>query len=519
MSTLRSSPPQQSHSNSPVKIPAAPGAAPIIPRKRRRPRILIVTPELNGSLFLEKNGNLAPRAKAGGLADVSTLLVDALAESGADVRVTMPHFKNLFSRPDTPQSRRLHLCPGFEFFYRRSVYDGCQQANRRAALAFQRDVIHHVLPKVKPDIVHCHDWMTALIPAAARSMGMRSVFTIHNLHDEIVTLGEMEDRGIDVGGFWQHLHLDRYPHSYDESRWTNPARLMPSAIHAADHVNTVSPSFLTELMDGRHPGGWPMIDMLRAKHQHGQASGIINAPDPAYSPETDPAITERYNAAGHRSAKAANKAALQKSLGLELDPDAPILFWPSRLDPTQKGCQLLAEILYRVVSDYWALGLQVVFVADGPFKSHFEEIASFHHLGHRIAVKGFSEPLSRQAYAASDFILMPSAYEPCGLSQMVALKYGSLPIVHATGGLKDTVRHLDPDNRRGNGFLFEHFDSQGLRWAIDQAMMFFIRPAADRAGQIERIMRESKRDFEPSRTVSHYMQIYERLTNRSIAAR
>lgn len=517
MSTLRSSPPQTL--NGSLTIPAAPVAAPIIRRKSRRPRILIVTPELNGSDFLGKNGNLAPRAKAGGLADVSTLLVDALAESGADVRVTMPHFRNMFSWADSPQSRRLHLCPGFEFFYRRSVYDGCQHANRRAALAFQREVIHHVLPKVKPDIVHCHDWMTALLPAAARSMGIRSVFTIHNLHDESVTLGEMEDRGIDVGGFWQHLHLDRYPHSYDESRWTNPARLMPSAIHAADHVNTVSPTFLTELMDGRHPGGWPMIDMLRAKHHCGQASGIINAPDPAYSAASDPVIAERYDAASHRPAKAANKAALQKSLGLEVDPDAPILFWPSRLDPNQKGCQLLADILYRVVSDYWALGMQVVFVADGPFKAHFENIADFHQLGHRIAVRSFNEPLSRQAYAASDFILMPSAYEPCGLSQMVALKYGSLPIVHGTGGLKDTVRPLDADARSGNGFPFDHFDSQGLRWAIDQAMRFYIRPAAERAGHIERIMRESENEFAPARTVAKYLEIYERLTNRSVAAR
>lgn len=470
-----------------------------------------MTPELNGSRYLGKNGQFAPMAKAGGLADVSTLLVDALADSGMDVRVTMPHYRNLFPLPESPLSRRLHLCPDREFFYRRHVYDGCQYANRRAALAFQRDVIHHVLPRVKPDIVHCHDWMTALVPAAARSMGIKSVFTIHNLHDEKASLAEIEDRGIDARRFWQHLQLERYPHSYDESRCDNPVLLMPSAIHAADHVNSVSPSFLAELIEGRHPAAWPMIDTLRAKHDHGQASGIINAPDPGCSPETDPFLSERYDAGSHRWAKAANKAQLQKTLGLELDPEAPILFWPSRLDPNQKGCQLLADILYRVVSDYWALGLQVVFVADGPFKPHFEHIAQFHGLEHRIAVRGFNEALSRQAYAASDFILMPSAYEPCGLSQMIALKYGSLPIVHHTGGLRDTVRQLDTEGRRGNGFAFEHFDSIGLRWAIDQAMLFHILPANERAAQIQRVMRESTAQFAPEKTVAAYMEIYTRL--------
>ncbi len=518
MSTLRSSSPQALN-GARIQLPAAPVAAPAVRRKPRRPRILIVTPELNGSRFLGRNGNLAPRAKAGGLADVSTLLVDALAESGADVRVTMPHFRNLFQWPETALSRRLHLCPDREFFYRRSVYEGCRHANLRAALAFQRDVIHHVLPRVKPDIVHCHDWMTGLIPAAARARGIRSVFTIHNLHDERLTLGEIEDRGIDAGGFWQHLNFERYPQSYEESRCTNRVQLMPSAIHATDHVNTVSPTFLGELIEGRHPGGWHLIDTLRAKHHFGQATGIINAPDPSYSPRTDSALAERYDAAGHRWGKAVNKAHLQQALGLERDPEAPVLFWPSRLDPMQKGCQLLADILYRVVSDYWALGLQIVFVADGPYRRHFEDIADFHDLRHRIAVRGFSDPLSRQAYAASDFILMPSAYEPCGLSQMIAQKYGSLPIVHRTGGLADSVRHLDPDRHKGNGFCFEHHDAQGLRWAIDQAMMFYIRPAAEKAAQVERVMVESEREFSAERTVRAYMEIYEKLSHRHLAPR
>jgi starch synthase len=482
--------------------------------KRRRPRILLVTPELNSSEALSARGGAAPRAKAGGLADVCTMLVDSLTDRGADVHVTMPHFRNLFRSPVI--SRRLHLCEDREFFYRRSVYDGSADANRRAALVFQREVIQNVLPRVRPDIVHCHDWMTGLVPAAARSMGMKSLFTIHNLHDEQSTLAEIEDRGIDAARFWEHLHYDRYPSSYAESRDWNAVSFMPSAIHAADSVNTVSSSFLHEMMDGRHHAADKIRGVLQAKHGVGRAAGIVNAPAADCDPGTDMAIERRYDSTSHRSGKAANKLALQRACGLEEDADAPILFWPSRLDPVQKGCQLLADILYRVVADYMALGLQVVFVADGPFKQYFEQIADFHGLRHRIAVCGFNENLSRQAFAGSDFVLMPSAYEPCGLAQMVGLKYGSLPIVHNTGGLRDTVQHLPADQRKGNGFVFETHDSSGLRWAIDQAMQFYIRPAAERDGQIERIMRESRQIFSTDTAVKSYLDLYEQLAERSL---
>jgi ADP-glucose type glycogen/starch synthase len=358
--------------------------------------------------------------------------------------------------------------------------------------------------------------MTALVPAAARSMGIRSLFTVHNLHDERVTLEGIEDRGIDAAGFWNHLHYSRFPSSYGESRGSNPVNLMASGIHAADLVNTVSPSFLEELMDGRHPKGWGLVDVLRGKHRFGAASGIINAPDASYSPEIDTKIARPYDAASHRDAKRANKLALQKDLGLEEDAEAPLLFWPSRLDPVQKGCGLLSDILYRLVSDYWGLGLQVVFVADGPSRCHFEHIADFHGLHHRIAVRGFNETLSRQAYAGSDFSLIPSAYEPCGLAQMIALKYGSLPVIHRTGGLRDTVSHLDAETHAGNGFVFETHDSNGLRWAIDEAVRFHIRPAAEREREIRRIMRQSDRDFSPRATAEEYIKLYERLSDRPI---
>lgn len=480
-------------------------------RRVRRPRVLLVTPELSASSFLGRNGRHAPCVKAGGLADVSALLVDSLSDAGADVHVAMPHFRNLFQSGTTGHSRQLHLCQDREFFYRRSVYDGNAESNLRAALAFQRDVIHYVMPRIRPDIVHCHDWMTGLVPAAARTMGIPSLFTVHNLHDERSSLGHVEDRGIDAANFWRHLYFRDYPHSYESTRDHNPISMLGSGILAADHVNTVSQSFLHELSVGGHGASWPVVDAVRGKMQAGRAHGILNAIAAEISPSRDPHLVERYDETSHVAGKKANKLALQKMLGLEEDEEAPILFWPSRLDPVQKGCQLLAEILYRTVSDYWALGLQVVFVADGPFQEHFRRIAEQHGLQHRIAVRGFNEGLSRLGYAASDFTLMPSAYEPCGLAQMAALRYGSLPIVHATGGLRDTVTPLDPVARTGNGFAFETHDAPGLRWAIDQAIRFQIRPAPERISNITRVMTEAGEAFAPASMVNQYLDLYRKL--------
>ncbi|MFD0893768.1 glycogen/starch synthase [Luteolibacter ambystomatis] len=490
-----------------------PSAAPARPvrRKLRRPRILLVTPELGESAFLSRRGNRAPCAKAGGLADVSALLLDTLSQEGLDVHVAMPNFRGMFHSDAGIPSRQLHLCQDREFFYRRSVYDGSPEANLRAAMAFQRDVIHYILPRLRPDIVHCHDWMTGLVPAAARAAGIPSLFTVHNLHDERTTMSYIEEKGVDVPRFWQHLYFEQYPSSYESMRDHGAVSLLGSGILAADHMNTVSPSFLHELSAGGHGAVRPVADAVRGKIQAGRAAGILNSIPARVRPSEDKYLAERYDEKTHVQGKRANKLALQKMLGLEEDADAPMLFWPSRLDPMQKGCQLLAEILYRVVSDYWGLGLQVVFVADGPFQPHFRRIAEFHGLQQRIAVHHFSEPVSRLGYAASDFTMMPSAYEPCGLSQMVALRYGSLPIVHGTGGLRDTVTHFDAATSSGNGFVFETHDANGLRWAIDQAIRFQIQPAADRQRQITRIMAESARAFSPESMVAGYMGIYSKL--------
>lgn len=478
---------------------------------KRKPRVLLVTPEISESHFLATNGKEAPYVKAGGLADVSALLMDSLSDAGADVHVALPHFRSLYEPGPNGHSKRLHLCEDREFYYRKSVYDGTNHSNLLAALAFQRDVIHYVMPRIRPDIVHCHDWMTGLVPAAARGMGIPSIFTMHNLHDETTTLAHIEDRGIDSAGFWSHLYFSRYPFSYEETRDHNPVSMLGSGILAADRVNTVSPSFLQELSNSGHNAPSQVADAIRGKICAGHASGILNSLPDRRSPMKDRAIFRNFGPEDHVQGKRENKLELQRILGLEERADAPMLFWPSRLDPVQKGCQLLAEILQNLVTDYWEDGLQVVFIADGPFARHFEDITEIGRLHHRVAVRRFHEPLSCLGYAASDFTLMPSSFEPCGLAQMIALRYGSLPVAHRTGGLRDTISHLDFGTDSGNGFLFEIHDSGGLRWALDRAMDFHRSPAEEKERHRQRIMYEAQNTFSPDKMIEKYIGMYRSL--------
>jgi len=252
------------------------------------------------------------------------------------------------------------------------------------------------------------------------------------------------------------------------------------------------------------------------KIRDGCAVGILNTPDPSYDPSIDEALVCTYSAANHLSRKKANKLALQKILNLNQDVQAPIFFWPSRLDPIQKGCQLLTEILYKVIHNYREQKLQIVFIADGEFQHHFKSIVEFHSLSDRVALSCFNEGLARLAYGASDFILMPSSFEPCGLVQMIGSIYGALPVAHDTGGLHDTVIHLDTDGNTGNGFLFKTFDSNGLYWAIGQAMQFYMLPVRIREQQISRIMMQSNSKFSYDVTAQRYVDLYEKMLKRPL---
>ncbi len=495
-----------------------------------RPRILIVTPEIT---YLPAGmGNMAQRmsAKAGGLADVSASLVSALFNLGADVHVAMPNYRRMFQGDvfslherelrkyhEVLPEAHIHLAEDRIFYYREQVYSHQSDEAMKIALVFQREVINHVVPQVRPDLIHCNDWMTSLIPAMARRRGIKSLFTVHNIHTRQVSLSQIEEMGIDAAEFWMNLYFDGAPVNYDHARAHVPVDLLTSGIFAAHFINTVSPRFLWEIVEGWHPVVPPSVrEELRAKAAANCSTGILNAPDVSYNPATDDSLVQTFTPVDFVAGKAANKKALQMELQLEVDSDAPIFFWPSRLDPMQKGPQLLTDILHRVVSDYWDRKLQIVVVANGPHEQYFHQIVRDFGLHERISIVDFDERLSRLAYAASDFMLMPSLFEPCGLPQMTAPIYGSLPVVHATGGLYDTIQPLDIDGGTGNGFRFDYYDAQGLRWAMDEAMKFHALPKEVREPVIRRVMRESLRDFSHEEVARRYIEIYEQMLARPL---
>ncbi len=496
--------------------------------RRKKPRVLIVTPEV--TYLPEGMGKIANnlKAKAGGLADVSAALIAALFEQGGDVHVALPDYRSIFYHESGAVFRkeyktirkrmtheRIHLAEDRAFFYLDSVYSSYGWENVKISLAFQREVIHNIIPAVKPDLIHCNDWMTGLLPAKARQMGIPCLFTIHNIFTVKKTLAEIEDHGIDAAPFWRHLYFMRMPACYEETRQTNPVDFLASGVFAAHFINTVSPTFLVEIVEGKHPFiEEPLKSELTAKWQADCATGILNSPDPSYQPQNDSSLTFNYTDENPLSGKAKNKHALQKRLGLLEDERAALFFWPSRLDRIQKGAPLLAHILYDVVSKYWELPLQMVFVANGEFQQYLRQIVGQFQLNNRVAVCDFDESLARLAYAASDFMLMPSGFEPCGLPQMIAPIYGSLPVVRDTGGLHDTIQTLNAERNTGNGILFETYDAHGLSWAIDSAIAFHSLPSPDREKQISRIMKESLASFNHSVTAKRYIDLYEKMLNR-----
>jgi len=496
-----------------------------------KPRILIVTPEIT---YLPPGmGNMTQRmsAKAGGLADVSASLVSALFELGADVHVAMPNYRRMFQGDvfnlhekelrkyhEVLPDSNIHLAEDRIFYYREQVYSSHSDEAMRIALIFQREVINHIVPRVCPDLIHCNDWMTALIPAMARRRGIKSLFTVHNIHTRQVALSYAEEMGIDAAEFWMNLYFSGNPYNYDHARSHVPVDLLTSGIFAAHYINTVSPRFLWEIVEGWHPVVPDSVRAeLRNKYYAGCSAGILNAPDPSYDPETDDALVQNFTLENDfMAAKAANKQQLQRELNLKEDPNAPIFFWPSRLDPMQKGPQLLTDILHQVVSDYWDRNLQIVVVANGPHQEWLDRIVHAFDLHERVGIVDFNERLSRLAYAASDFMLMPSQFEPCGLPQMTAPLYGSLPVVHSTGGLYDTVHPLDVERSTGNGFRFDYYGAEGLRWAMDRAMEFHALPWEVKEKQIRRVMKESAKEFSHQEVARRYIQIYEEMLARPL---
>jgi starch synthase len=432
---------------------------------------------------------IAPEAKAGGLADVIAALPRAMASRGAEPCVILPGYRALLQRPDIrtiaddlsaplgPDREPFRLLrtdeagiplylidhPGF--FARGGIYGeaGDYPDNLRRYIFFGRAAAV-VAGLLRPDVVHAHDWHAAALPIVmradhalrARFAQTLAVFTIHNLAFQ----------GIFPTIDYPLLGLDWSWYTIDYLEFHNQVNLMKGAIMFADGASTVSPSYAKEVASDPSLG-FGLEGVLRAKGS--RFVGILNGADyDEWNPSHDDLILRHFSPT-RRIGKTRCRDALRHRLQLPARDDAPIIAMITRMTP-QKGIDLVAEALDRIMS----LGAQFVMLSGGdPAQERFFAEAETRYPDAFRLLVGFDNALAHQIQAGSDIFLMPSRFEPCGLTQMYALKYGTVPIVRATGGLRDTVKEFDPATGVGNGFVFDEYDADAMMAAVERAVTAF----------------------------------------------
>lgn len=496
-----------------------------ITQTSKKPKILLCTPEITE--LPEGMGNAANlvSAKGGGLGDISASLIRHLDESREfELHIVLPKYDSKIRKVAaiTDQQidrlavilsgRGIHLVNDSAFSYIDTPYeeDSLHTPVRRS-LVFQRHIINILLDYIQPDVIHCNDWMTGLIPAAARLKGIKSLFTLHNIFTEKQTLKDIELSGIRPVAFANWLYFERFPENIQQN-WrdhfdSNKVDFTASAIFASDFFNTVSDSFLNELKDNEFPKIVPpqIYQMIKLKFEQERAAGILNAPNDTINPKVMKDIIN-FNKHTMKEKKAENKILFQKKMDLPKETKTPLFFWPNRLY-FQKSPALLVDNAENLIKKY---NLQIAVVANGDEKIE-KKLEKLSKDNPNFSYKHFNESLSNLGKAASDFILMPSRYEPCGIPQMEALRFGTLSVVRATGGLKDTIHQLDVKNSTGNGFVFEMPDKFGFEYEIKEAIKFYKLPDEVKIPQLQRIMSESKRKFNLKQTAEKYIKIYNRL--------
>ncbi len=425
----------------------------------------------------------APFLKTGGLGDVLGALPKAVAEEGIEASVIMPLYSDI---PHTLKSQmefidnfyvtiswRKTYCGVFrskvgkvtyyfidneQYFSRQQIYGEYDDSER---FAFFSKAVLDVLNLINyfPDVIHVNDWQTALLPvyleafyrADERYRNIKTVLSIHNIEFQgkynPIILGSIF--GLDVN-FRSMLMYD------------GNINLLKGGIEASDMVTTVSDTYANEILTEGHSHGLHNILIPRRYKLRGIVNGIDTD---VFNPETDGAIVKNYSYETIRF-KSMNKKALQKEMGLEVNNDIPVIGMVTRLT-TQKGIDLLCE----VANDIADLPIQLIALGTGD--KHFENF--FHNWEQSRHDKirgyiGFSGAMAQKIYAGADLFLMPSKSEPCGLSQMIAMRYGTIPIVNSVGGLYDTVPAFNPQTKEGRGVTFQSYNAYDMLDAIRRAV-------------------------------------------------
>lgn len=471
-----------------------------------------------------------PFCKTGGLADVAGSLPPALAAQGVETAVILPLYRRVKERF---ADRLTFLCYDYvdlawrhaycglfslkkdgvtwyfldneQYFGRPELY-GCADDGERFGF-FSRAVVK-MLDHLDfwPDVIHCNDWQTALIPIYLKDDGVReeryrsvrTVLTIHNIEYQ----GRYDPYCL--GGLFG---LDRGWVDDGTLLLDGDLNLLKGAILTADAVNAVSPTYAQEL---KNPYFAHRMEGILTQCGY-KLSGVLNGIDmKLYDPAADPRIAANYTAE-NISGKAADKAELQKALGLRPEPETPIIAMVSRL-VTHKGLDLIREVMGDIME------LPVQFVLLGSGDAAYEDF--FRHAAERwperMSIRlGYDEALSMAIYAGADLFLMPSRSEPCGLSQMIAMRYGTVPIVRETGGLKDTVQPYEAWRDAGTGFTFANYSSADMLHVLREAAYLY-KDYPDAFARLRR--RAMERDFSWNRSAGDYLKIYAAVTGAAAAA-
>jgi starch synthase len=476
--------------------------------------------------ILYVTSEVAGYAKTGGLADVSAALPRYLRRAGHDVRIFMPYYGRVddkgatlevvlreleirlghhryevtIVRAERPGDAPVHLvrCPAL--YQRGSLYTNDPDEHLRFLVLTRAAFEACGRMQFAPDVLHANDWQAALAPLTLKVRyswdrifaRTRTLLAIHNLNYQGIFGREIvADTGLADAADLFHQ---------DQLRDGRMNFLLHGILYA-DGVSTVSPTYAREIQTAEHGAG--LDPFLRARAS--TLVGILNGVDyREWSPEHDPLIPSRYGASD-LAGKAGNKVALLQRFGLLHIPEVPVIGIVSRL-AGQKGFALLDGVMPALLRRH---GFQLVVLGSGEprFERMFASLAG--EFPHQVGFhRGFSNQLAHLIEAGADMFLMPSRYEPCGLNQMYSLRYGTVPIVHKTGGLADTVQLWDPRDRTGTGVVFDHHTAEGLTWAIEAALAIYRDLAAWRA----LVTNGMAADFSWDVQGKLYEELYRRLT-------
>ena len=468
----------------------------------------------------------APYVKSGGLGDVMEALPAALARiPGNEVTLILPYYKKIKENPayetelvlqyevrlawrrqyaglmrlkDRGDGVTVYFVDNDYYFGGRSgsIYGDLDDGERYAYFSKACLDGMALLDQI-PDVIQCNDWQTALVPTylkaqyASRFPGTKSMYTIHNLeYQGWANAGVFDDV---LGLPWEYrgvLEMNNY------------VNMMKGAIETCDLVTTVSETYSRELMYPYYAHG---LDGIIANAAW-KLTGITNGIDVGtFNPETDPALPAHYNADTFVEGKARVKAALQEDVGLPVEPDKPLMVMVTRL-AGHKGLDLLCYIARRLL---WEENCQLLVLGTGEpqFERFFEDLAA--EYPDRVAAKiTFNLGLAARIYAGGDIYLMPSKSEPCGLSQMNAMRYGTVPVVHATGGLKDTVLPCDENGQGGLGFTFQSYNGDDFLAAVKRALNLYNN---DREGFRALQHHEMCQDYSWNVPAGRYMDLFHQM--------